>query len=161
MDIAARVERLIADAVGSFGLELVHVEYQPRRDSSVLKIYIDKPGGVTVDDCQRVSRHVGVVLDVEDPIPHRYTLEVSSPGIERPLFKPEDYSRFSGKEVRLTTVEKIEGRKNFVGYLRGIEEGVVEFESEGKTIKVPLRSIRKANLVYRFDNSNADDKSAK
>ena len=161
MDIAARAERLIADAIGSFGYELVHVEYQPRRDSSVLKIYIDRPGGVTVDDCQRVSRHVGVMLDVEDLIPHRYTLEVSSPGIERPLFKPEDYKRFSGKEVRLTTLEKIEGRKNFVGYLRGIEEGVVEFESEGKTIKVPFRSIRKANLVYRFDNSNADDKSAK
>ncbi len=161
MDIAARAERLITDAVGSLGYELVHVEYQPRRDSSVLRIYIDRPGGVSVDDCQRVSRHVGVVLDVEDLIPHRYTLEVSSPGIERPLFKQEDYKRFSGKEVRLTTLEKIEGRKNFVGYLRGIEEGVVEFESEGKTMKVPLRLIRKANLVYRFDSSNAGVKSAK
>ncbi len=161
MDIAARAERLIADAVGSLGCELVHVEYQPRRDSSVLRIYIDRPGGVSVDDCQRVSRHVGVVLDVEDLIPHRYTLEVSSPGIERPLFKQEDYKRFAGKEIRLSTVEKIDGRKNFVGCLRGIDEGVVEFESEGKTMRVPLRSIRKANLVYRLQNSNADDKSAK
>ena len=120
-----------AEAVEAEGYELVHVEYLPRGAASILRLYIDRPGGVTVDDCQHVSRHVSVLLDVEDLIPHHYVLEVSSPGIERPLFKQSDYSRFAGKEIRLTTNEKIEGRKNFVGLLHGISEGVVELESEG------------------------------
>src|SRR5512138_432227 len=121
MDVADQVERLVGQAVAAEGYELVHVEYLPRGAGSILRLYIDRPGGVTLDDCQHVSRHVGVLLDVEDLIPHQYVLEVSSPGIERPLFKEWDYSRFAGKEIRLTTNGKIEGRKNFVGMLRGIK----------------------------------------
>ncbi|HXK59022.1 MAG TPA: ribosome maturation factor RimP [Acidobacteriota bacterium] len=157
MGIADRVERLIREAVEAEGYELVHVEYLPRGAGSILRIYIDRPGGVSLDDCQQVSRHVGVLLDVEDMIPHQYVLEVSSPGIERPLFKQSDYTRFAGREIRLTTNEKIEGKKNFSGVLRGINEGIVELESEGKLRRIPFEQIRKANLVYRFGNGGVTE----
>jgi ribosome maturation factor RimP len=98
---------------------------------------------------------VSVLLDVEDVIAHQYILEVSSPGIERPLFKQSDYSRFAGREIRLTTNGKIEGRKNFVGFLRGINEGVVELESEGAVYRIPFDRVRKAHLVYRFEQEGA------
>jgi ribosome maturation factor RimP len=156
MDVADRVERLVSQAVEAEGYELVYVEYLPRGAASVLRLYIDQPGGVTLDDCQRVSRHIGVLLDVEDVIPHHYVLEVSSPGLERPLFREADYSRFAGKEVRLSTTAKIEGRRNFLGWLKGIRQGVVELESEGKTYQIPFAQIRKANLVYRFEGNGAD-----
>jgi ribosome maturation factor RimP len=156
MSVATRVERLVTGAVEAEGYELVHVEFIPRGASSLLRVYIDRPGGVTLDDCQRVSRHIGVLLDVEDVIPHQYVLEVSSPGIERPLFKESDYSRFAGKEIRLGTFQKIEGRKNFVGVLRGIDQGVVELDSEGAIYRIPFSQIRKANLVYRFEDTGAD-----
>ncbi|RPI27598.1 MAG: ribosome maturation factor RimP [Acidobacteria bacterium] len=155
MNVADRVERLIHDAVEAEGYELVHVEYLPLGAGSILRLYIDQPGGVTLDDCQRVSRHVSVLLDVEDIIPHQYVLEVSSPGIERPLFKEVDYTRFAGREVRVTTNGKIEGRKNFVGLLRGIKEGVVELESDGDLYRIPFDRIRKAHLVYRFEDEGA------
>lgn len=149
MDVAAQVEDLIREVLAGDGVELVHVEYQPRGAASVLRIYIDKPGGVNLSDCERVSRHVGVLLDVEDLIPHQYVLEVSSPGIERPLFREEDYQRFSDKEVRLETVEKIEGRKNFVGFIRDFQEGILTLDCEGAMYRIPFGQIRKANLVFR------------
>jgi len=156
MSVANRVERLVTGAVEAEGYELVHVEFLPRGASSILRIYIDKPGGITLDDCQRVSRHLSVLLDVEDVIPHQYVLEVSSPGIERPLFKQEDYNRFAGKEIRVGTFQKIDGRKNFVGILRGIDQGVVKLDSEGATYRIPFSQIRKANLVYRFEETEAN-----
>lgn len=149
MDVAAQVEDLIREVLAGDGVELVHVEYQPRGAASVLRIYIDKPGGVNLSDCERVSRHVGVLLDVEDLIPHHYVLEVSSPGIERPLFKEEDYQRSSGKEIRLETVEKVEGRKNFVGFIRDFREGILTLDCEGMAYRIPFVQIRKANLVFR------------
>ncbi len=155
MSVADRVEHLVGPAIAAEGYELVHIEYLPRGAGSILRLYIDRPGGVTLDDCQLVSRHVSVLLDVEDIITHQYVLEVSSPGIERPLFKESDYSRFAGKEIRLTTNGKIEGRKNFVGWLRGIREGVVELESEGTLYRIPFERVRKAHLVYRFDGERA------
>ena len=155
MSVADQVERLVGQAIAAEGYELVHVDYLPRGAGSILRLYIDRPGGVTLDDCQHVSRHVSVLLDVEDIIPHQYVLEVSSPGIERPLFKQSDYSRFAGREIRLTTIGKIEGRKNFVGVLRGINEGVVELESEGAVYRIPFDRVRKAHLVYRFEEEGA------
>jgi ribosome maturation factor RimP len=151
MDVAARARELVRGVVEAEGYELLHVEYQPAGASSMLRIYIDKPGGVNLSDCQRVSRHVGVLLDVEDFIPHQYTLEVSSPGIERPLFHEGDYLRFQGSEIRLTTTEKIDGRRNFIGVLTGFSAGAAEVDCEGRTYKIPLEKIKKANLVYRFD----------
>jgi ribosome maturation factor RimP len=133
------------------GLELVHIEYHPRGEASMLTIYIDKPGGVNLDDCARISRHVSVLLDVEDLIPHHYLLEVTSLGIERPLFTECDYQRFTGEQVRLVTREKIEKRRNFAGLIHDFSEGVLSLECGGETYQIPFTQIKKANLVHRFD----------
>lgn len=151
MDIAARVRDLIRGVVESEGLELVHVEFEGRGASSILRVYIDRPGGVTISDCALVSRRAGVLLDVEDIIPGKYVLEVSSPGIERPLFVPEDYSRFSGREIRLTTIDKIDNRRKFRGIIEDFSNEVLSLDCEGKTFTIPFNNIKKANLVYRFD----------
>ncbi len=150
MDVAARAEELARRVAEAEGMELIHLQYQPRGATPLLRVYIDKPGGVTLDDCQKVSRHMSVLLDVEDFIPHKYVLEVSSPGIERPLFKPDDYLRFQGEEIHLVTVEKIEGRRNFTGRIRDFLEGIVIIECEDGTHRIPFEKIRRANLVYRF-----------
>ncbi len=151
MDLAGRAEELIRSVVEAEGFELVHVEFQPRGAASKLRVYIDKPGGVNLADCQQVSRQVGVFLDVEDLVPHQYTLEVSSPGIERPLFRPTDYRRFAGSEIRLTVLEKIDGRRNFQGRLLGLVNGLVELDTGGEILRIPLERVKKANLVYHFD----------
>ncbi len=150
MDIAAQTEELVRGAVESEGYELVHAEFLDRGSASVLRVFIDKPGGVNLGDCQRISRHVSVLLDVEDLIDHHYTLEVSSPGLERPLFKAEDYLRFQGREVKLATSSMIENRRNFKGILKGFSDGVVTVDCGGKVFQIPLGQVKKANLVYRF-----------
>ena len=151
MDLAVRAEEVVKGVVEAEGFELVHVEYQPKGAASILRIYIDKPGGVNLADCQKVSRQVGVFLDVEDLIPHKYTLEVSSPGIERPLFKRGDYERFAGREIRLAAMEKIDERRNFTGLLRGVSaDGLVELECDGTLHRIPLAKVKKAHLVHRF-----------
>ncbi|MGH9342005.1 MAG: ribosome maturation factor RimP [Acidobacteriota bacterium] len=151
MDVASRTEELIRGVIESEGLELVHVEYQPRGASSVLRIYIDKSGSLSLQDCQRISRHVSVLLDVEDFIPEHYLLEVSSPGLERPLFSESDYKRFIGREIRLVTIEKIESRRNFKGVIRDFSEGRLKLEASGHVYDIPFQIIKKANLVYRFE----------
>ncbi len=150
MDLATRIEELIKGVVEADGYELIHVEFEPRGAHSILRIYIDKPGGVNVGDCQRVSRQVSVVLDVEDLIPHHYTLEVSSPGLERPLYKPSDYRRFVGEEVRVVTLEKIDGRRNFTGRLRNASERLLELDCGGERFEIPFEKIKKGNLVFHF-----------
>lgn len=150
MDLASRTEELIRGAVEADGYELLHVEYQPHGARSVLRIYIDKPGGVNLGDCRRVSRQVSVLLDVEDLIPHQYTLEVSSPGVERRLFKPSDYRRFVGEEVRLLTQDKIEGRKKFTGFLVDATKQWLIIDCDGKRFQIPYDRIKKGNLVFHF-----------
>ena len=150
MDVAAHAEGLLRDLVQADGMELVHVEYQSTTSPCVLRIYIDKPGGVSLQDCTRVSKHASALLDEEDMIPRRYVLEVSSPGIERPLFKEEDYRRFVGKEIRLITTERIENRRKFTGQIRTFSEGILKLELDGETYQIPFSKIRKANLVHRF-----------
>lgn len=151
MDVAAHAEGLLRDLVQADGMELVHVEYQSTTSPCVLRIYIDKPGGVGLQDCTRVSKHASALLDEEDLIPCRYVLEVSSPGIERPLFKEEDYRRFVGKEIRLITTERIENRRKFTGQIRTFSEGILKLELDGETYQIPFSKIRKANLVHRFE----------
>ncbi len=150
MDIAARTEELVTGAVESEGYELVHVEFLDRGSASVLRVFIDKPGGINLGDCQRISRHVSVLLDVEDLIDHHYTLEVSSPGLERPLYKAADYLRFRGREVKLATTSMIENRRNFKGILKDFSEGVATLDCQGEVFRIPIEQIKKANLVYRF-----------
>ncbi|HJQ70169.1 MAG TPA: ribosome maturation factor RimP [Blastocatellia bacterium] len=133
------------------GMELVHWEAVGPRNHFVLRIYIDKPGGVNHGDCEVVSNQVGLLLEVEDLIPHKYTLEVSSPGIERGLYKPKDYERFAGSRVKLKVSEPINGQRNFRGRLVGIDQNTVRFDADGSgLIEIPYESIVKANIEYEF-----------
>jgi ribosome maturation factor RimP len=117
----------------------------------VLRIYIDKPGGVSHADCELVSNQVGTLLDVEDLIPNRYVLEVSSPGIERGLFKRDDFERFAGSRIKLRTAQPIDGQRNFRGKLIGLVGDNVAFQADGRgQIEVPYDQIVKANIDYEF-----------
>ena len=139
---------LLEPAVAALGCELVGVEYHPSGKHSLLRVYIDKPEGVTVDDCSAVSYQVSGLLDVEDPIPGQYTLEVSSPGLDRPLFLARDFERFAGQQVKLRTRFPIDGQRNFRGLLRGLhEQQVVIEEQDGKCVSLPLDQVEQARLV--------------
>jgi ribosome maturation factor RimP len=145
--IGSIIERVAARE----GLEVVHWETTGPRNHFVLRIYIDKPGGITHADCEVVSNQVGTLLDVEDLIPHQYTLEVSSPGIERGLYKPADYERFAGNRVRLKMSESINGQRNFRGKLLGISQNAVSLEVDGGgRIEIPYDKIARANIEYEF-----------
>lgn len=143
-----KVKRLLAGAVEGMGYELVGVEFHPRPDRSLLRVYIDSEQGITVDDCQRVSHQLGGVLDVEDLIAGRYALEISSPGLDRPLFEPQHFVRFAGSEVRVQLRDLLEGRRKLVGRLLGMrEDDVVIVDGSGREWRVPLERIEKARLV--------------
>lgn len=133
------------------GLELVHWEAVGPRNNFVLRIYIDKPGGVTHGDCERVSNQVGTLLDVEDLISNRYVLEVSSPGIERGLYKRADYERFSGSRIKVRVSEPIDGQRNFRGKLIGLIDEKISLDADGRgQIEIPYEQIVKANIEYEF-----------
>ena len=139
---------MIAEKVAiDHGLEIVHTEVAGPDNKPIVRIFIDKPQGVTHEDCSGVSLQVGTVLDVEDFIHSAYTLEVSSPGLERGLYKRADYERFSGKLARMKTQRPIEGQRNFRGRLLGLEGEDVMFEDRTSgRVRVPLDAIAKANL---------------
>ncbi len=151
MDVSARAEELAKGVAVELGLEVLFVEYQPDGDRAILRVYIDRPGGVDLGDCQRLSRQLDVLLEVEDFVNQNYVLEVSSPGIERPLFKEEDYERFQGREIRLRTTEKIGDRRNFKGLLKRYSKGIVTIDCDGESHLIPFDKIRKANIVHNFD----------
>lgn len=148
--VATEVREMVEPVVMDYGLELVAVDYLREPHGWVLRLAIDKEGGVTVEDCAAVSREVGNLLEVKEVIQHPYHLEVSSPGIERPLRSEKDFIRFAGKEAALRTTALVMGRRNFKGTLRGIHQGQVRLEMEGKLWEIPYSSIRQAKLVYDF-----------
>jgi ribosome maturation factor RimP len=134
-------------------IEVVEVEFAGSGKHRLLRIYIDKPGGVTHADCEFISNGVGAVLDVEDFVPgESYQLEVSSPGVERKLSKPADFQRFAGQKAKFVLSEPVEDRKSWEGVLRGVDEGnAVALEpSDGRLIRIPLGHIRKANLKFEW-----------
>jgi ribosome maturation factor RimP len=143
--------KIIERVASREGLELVHWEAVGPRNNFVLRIYIDKPGGVSHGDCEKVSTQVSTLLDVEDLIPHRFTLEVSSPGIERGLYKIADYERFAGSRIKLKTLEPINGQRNFKGRLEGVEDGAVILQPDtGDQLRVPYNKVAKANIEFEF-----------
>jgi ribosome maturation factor RimP len=145
------ISNVIERVAAREGLELVHWETAGPRNNFVLRIYIDKPGGVSHGDCETVSNQVGTLLDVDELIAHRYTLEVSSPGIERGLYKRADYERFAGSRIRLKTSEPIDGQRNFRGRLIGLTGDNVSFDADGRgQIEIPYEQIVKANIEYQF-----------
>ena len=141
------LETRLAPLVEGLGYELWELEYSPGRGNGFLRLYIDAAAGITLDDCERVSRAVSEVLDAEDPIPGQYTLEVSSPGLERPLRTAQHFARFVGETVSVETVQAIEGRRRFKGALTAAGADTVEVEVDGKRWTLPLGGIRKAHLA--------------
>jgi len=137
---------LIEPVLEPDGIELVELEYLLLGGSWTLRLYIDSPQGITIDDCAMVSRQVGALLDIEDPIDHHYSLEVSSPGINRVMRKLGDFNRFSGRQARIRTIHKIEGRRNFLGVIRGTRDTTVMMEVDNKMIEINAENIEKAHL---------------
>ena len=138
--------KILEPAVNGLGYELVELEFQGK----LLRLYIDQAQGVTLDDCEKVSRQVGAVLDVADPIPGHYTLEVSSPGLDRPLRKPADFAARTGQRARIELSLPLDGRRRFAGTLRGLENDAVLIEVDGALFRLPLAQIAKARLVPEF-----------
>jgi ribosome maturation factor RimP len=149
--VAPRVQALAEPLARSLGLELVDIEYLREGPSWILRLFIDKPGGVNLDDCSSFSHALGPALDVDDVVGTTYSLEVSSPGLERPLKKSADFERFAGKRIKVKTYAPLPvagvGQKNFQGILIGLKGDQVEIEADGKPLQIPLTAIAKAHLV--------------
>lgn len=149
-NVAETVESMAAPLADSMGLELVDVEFVKEANQHYLRVFIDKPGGVTLDDCQAVSEKLDVLLDEKDPIPYSYMLEVSSPGIERPLKKLQDFERFRGHKVNVTTYAPIDGKKKFTGLLAGAGSQGVTLEVDGSGVVIPMEQVASAKLAVEF-----------
>jgi ribosome maturation factor RimP len=153
--VADQARRLLEPVIEREGFELVEAEWGREGASWVLRLFVDRPGGVTVDHCQELSRTLETILDVEDFIEPAYDLEVSSPGLDRPLRKPADFARFAGQRVRVKAYGPIDGptgpRKNWSGTLRGFRVGAVEVEVDGTVHRIPHDRIAKAHLEYDFE----------
>ena len=149
---SAKVLQLLEPIVEGLGYEFVGAEYLPQGKHSLLRVYIDnQETGIGVDDCERVSRQVSSMLDVEDPISGHYTLEVSSPGLDRPLFRPEHFERFVGHEVKLLLSAPVNGGRKMTAELQAINDNVVTLVLEGEQVEIDFDNIEKAHLVPVFD----------
>jgi ribosome maturation factor RimP len=149
--IARQVFAIAEPLCESEGIELVFVEFHSESTGRVLRLFVDKPGGITLEDCAAVSRQLTDILDVslEDVGP--YSLEVSSPGPERPIGKVDDFNRFKGKKIKVQTSRPIDGRKNFTGILAGFLDGQVNLTIDKQTVTIPHTSIKRARLVNHGD----------
>lgn len=155
-ELVTQLSSLIEPLLAREGYELVAIEVAGSGPRTILRLFLDKPGGVTLDDCASVSEAVDAMLDVEDPFESSYTLEVSSPGLDRPLRKLADFQRFAGKRAKLKTFGPIEGagtRKVFEGTLLGLDGDRIRIEVDGTPYAVPHASVAKANLVFVFDDA--------
>jgi ribosome maturation factor RimP len=150
--VTAKV-REIAERVGaSEGIEIVEVQLLGGGGSRLLRIFIDKPEGVTHADCEFISQQVGTILDVEDVIPgSRYTLEVSSPGVERKLTKPREFERFVGQKVKVVLRQPVDNQRHWTGALKSFAGGIITLEpSPGRSVEFPLDQVEKANLKFEW-----------
>ncbi len=146
-----KLTQLVRGVVEPMGYELVGVELLSRgKGGTLLRIYIDQEDGITLDDCTAVSHQISGVLDVEDPVKENYDLEVSSPGLDRPLFYKTDFDRFAGRKVRLKLRTKLSGRRKYEGVLGGTQGDNLMLEVDGEHIDLPLDQIESARLVPEF-----------
>ena len=155
-DLWLLAEPYVRDA----GFDLIEVQYGREPQGWVVRLFIDTPVsagagqtsvGVGLDDCERVSRDVSAALDVADVVPHAYLLEVSSPGLDRPLRRERDFARFVGESARIRLIDGVEGRRNFLGTLRAAKDGRVEIACDGRSYELPIDDIQRANLVPDWD----------
>jgi ribosome maturation factor RimP len=150
--VASKIEEIAHRVAASEGLELVEVEVKGGGIHRFVRISIDKPEGVSHADCELMSHQVGTILDVEDVVPGgQYTLEVSSPGVERKLLKPNDFERFQGKKAKVTLRDPVDGRRNWEGTLAGIEDGLIRLDLErGDPLRFRFEQVQKANLKFEW-----------
>lgn len=142
---------MLEPVVESLGYELVLLEFSPSTKSGLLRLYIDNPGGITVEDCERVSREVAAQLDVDDPISTGYRLEISSPGLDRPLVKPSHFERFIGEQARIQLLAPQDGRRRFIGWIRHAGAQAVGLETQDGMVELPYADIDRARLVPEYD----------
>lgn len=145
--VPGKIQALVEPVVDSLGYELVGIEYLIQGKHGLLRVYIDTDDGVDVKDCQRVSHQLSGVLDVEDVIKGQYQLEVSSPGLDRPLFTEEHFERFAGRQAKLKLTVPMEGRRKFQGVLQGVKDGNVLIDVGEEVFSLSLSAIDKANLI--------------
>ena len=148
--ITKQISELVEPVIKEIGFELVDVEYLSKHGKWVLRLFIDKNEGVTIDDCARVSGEIGDLIDVKDIIEHEYVLEVSSPGLNRTLKKEKDFIEAIGKKIKMKTAFPIKGRRNFTGYLRDFQKNTLYVELEDGVVTLPWSEDDKVNLVYEF-----------
>lgn len=145
------LNELFEPVIVAMGYELVGVEYVDGSENHLMRVYIDHENGITVDDCAKVSHQLSAVLEVEDPISNDYDLEVSSPGLERPLFKLADYERFAGQTAKIRMAIPQDGRKNYRGVLNGVTaEDKIDITVDKERFELPFSEIKKAHLVVEF-----------
>ncbi|MGB5446633.1 MAG: ribosome maturation factor RimP [Psychromonas sp.] len=147
-----RITDMLTPSVEDLGYELVGIEYIRAGKHSTLRVYIDQEKGILVDDCAAVSRQVSAIMDVEDPITNEYTLEVSSPGLDRPLFKAAHYQTFAGEEVKVQLRMPVQNRRRWKGVIVSAEDEIICLNVDGKEERFALSNIQKANIVPKFDN---------
>ena len=140
------IEETVENALAQDAYELVDLKYLEEGGRWILRFFVDKHGGVTLDDCQRISEKVGSILDATDMMTHSYCLEVSSPGVDRILKKAKDFKRFSGQRVKVRLKTAVDGRRRFQGYLQGMENDGLLLENGGSTIRLPLAAVEEARL---------------
>ncbi len=151
--IVQQVESLIEPILEEMGYELVGVEYVSSFGRWILRLFVDKEGGVTIGDCARISEELGDLIDVKEFIRHKYSLEVSSPGLDRPLKKEKDLVRALGKRVQVRLAVPLEGRRNFTGRLLRCGEGILHLEVDGREVALSWPDVTKANLIYEFKST--------
>lgn len=148
---ASNLWSLLEPLVEGMGYEVVDIEYRPHPSNGLLRVYIDHEKGIQLEDCEQVSRQISAMLDVEDPISGHFNLEVSSPGLDRPLRKEQDFERFAGEIVKIKMgMPNLEGQRNFTGKLLGLKDNAVLIEIDGETQHLELGGIEKAHLVPQF-----------
>ena len=145
-DTVRRAWETLESPLSEQGYELVEVEYARENGAWLLRLFIDKPGGVTLDDCQSASRAASALLDAADFIEGQYMLEMSSPGFDRPLRKTKDFERFAGERVRIAAQTPVAGRRQFKGVLCGVQDGLVSVDCDGTVCAIHLENIKKARL---------------
>lgn len=145
-DVVRRFWEVFGPELAGHGYELIEVEYAQQSGVRILRVFIDAPDGITHNDCQKVSHVLSPLLDAEDWIDEHYVLEVSSPGFDRPLRRPQDFSRFAGERVRVQAISPVQGRKRFRGELIGYEDGMIRVDCDGTSYDIHLENVKKANL---------------
>ena len=154
--VVKEVTALIEPILDEMEIELVDVEFLSEQGRWILRIYVDKAGGITLNTCARVSREIDHIIEVKDIFNQRYVLEVSSPGLNRRLKKEKDFESAVGKNIKIRMITPLEGQRNFKGSLQSFQNGILYLSIEDNLISLPYGDVEKANLVYDYDTSNSD-----